>query len=196
MDPAELLLTAARAVAVYLLLLVVVRLLGKREVGSFTAFDFLVALMLGEVVDEIIYGDVTFAQGAVAILVIGAAQYVTGWLSFRSARADKILDGVPTIVVRNGELQRDQMRGERMNEQEVMALLRLQGVDDLREVKLAVVEVGGQMSVLKESWAQPLQKADLRGEAARAKDQATAGRAEPSDEERTDSPRALAHQPA
>jgi uncharacterized membrane protein YcaP (DUF421 family) len=196
MDPAELLLTALRAVGVYLLMLVVVRLLGKREIGSFTAFDFLVALMLGEVVDEIIYGDVTFAQGAVAILVIGAAQYVTGWLSFRSARADKVLDGIPTVVVRDGELQREQMRAERMNEMEVMALLRLQGIDDLREVKLAVVEVGGQMSVLKQEWAEPLQKADLGGKAAEEKNEITGGRDEPSEDERTDSPRALAAQPA
>jgi uncharacterized membrane protein YcaP (DUF421 family) len=194
MDPAELLLTALRAVAVYLLMLVVVRLLGKREIGSFTAFDFLVALMLGEVVDEIIYGDVTFAQGAVAILVIGAAQYVTGWVTFRSARADKVLDGTPTVVIRNGALQHAQMRAERMNEQEVMALLRLQGIEDLREVKLAVVEVGGQMSVLKHAWAEPLQKADLGGEAAAEKERTLGGREEPADHERTDSPRALAQQ--
>jgi uncharacterized membrane protein YcaP (DUF421 family) len=67
MDATELLLTAARALAVYALLLAVIRVLGKREVGNFTAFDLLVALMLGEVVDEIIYGEVEFAQGAVAI---------------------------------------------------------------------------------------------------------------------------------
>src|SRR5687768_13434606 len=70
MDPQELLLTAVRAVGVYALMLVVVRLLGKRTVGNFSAFDLLVALMLGEVVDEIIYGDVSIAQGAVAILAV------------------------------------------------------------------------------------------------------------------------------
>ena len=63
METQELLLTALRAAAVYVLMLVVIRLMGKRTVGNFTAFDLLVALMLGEIVDEIIYGDVTFAQG-------------------------------------------------------------------------------------------------------------------------------------
>ena len=196
MDPHELLVTAGRALAAYVLLLVVVRLLGKREIGSFTAFDFLVALMLGEVVDEFIYGDVTFAQGAVAILVIAAAQYATGWLAFCSWRADKLLDGVPTPVVRDGQLQRDQMRSERINEPEIMALLRLEGIDDLREVKLAVVEVDGKLSVLKHKWAEPLQKADLGGDPARDREAAIAGRDEPPDDQRTDSPRALAQQPA
>jgi uncharacterized membrane protein YcaP (DUF421 family) len=57
METQELLLTALRAAAVYVLMLVVIRLMGKRTVGNFTAFDLLVALMLGEIVDEIIYGD-------------------------------------------------------------------------------------------------------------------------------------------
>src|SRR5215204_1016118 len=101
MDYKDLLLTAGRAFAVYALLLVVIRVLGKREVGNFTAFDLLVALMLGEVVDEIIYGDVEFAQGAVAIGAIALMQYLTSWLSYLNHFADKVLDGVPTILVRD-----------------------------------------------------------------------------------------------
>ena len=72
MEPQELLLTAVRAVAVYVLMLVVIRALGKRTVGNFSAFDLLVALMLGEIVDEIIYGDVRFIQGTVAVVSIAA----------------------------------------------------------------------------------------------------------------------------
>lgn len=67
MDINELLLTALRASFVYFFLLFVVRILGKREVGATSAFDLIVALILGEVVDEIIYGDVTMLQGVVAI---------------------------------------------------------------------------------------------------------------------------------
>jgi uncharacterized membrane protein YcaP (DUF421 family) len=63
-------LTAARAAAVSVFMLIVIRALGKRTVGNFSAFDLLVALMLGEVVDEIIYGDVLFTQGAVAIVAM------------------------------------------------------------------------------------------------------------------------------
>lgn len=77
-------MTAARGLLVYAVMLVVIRVLGKRTVGNFTAFDLLVALMLGEVVDEIIYGDVTIAQGLVVIVVVAAAKYVTSWLTFLS----------------------------------------------------------------------------------------------------------------
>ena len=177
MDPHELAMTALRAVAVYVLMLATIRLLGKRTVGNFTAFDLLVALMLGEVVDEIIYGDVGMAQGMVAIAVIAAAQYSNSWLSYWDHGMDRILEGTPTTIVEDGALQRGGLRAERMNEKDALAELRLQGVEDLREVRLARVEVDGQVSVIRQDWASPVQRADVLEEAARERDRARAAAA-------------------
>jgi uncharacterized membrane protein YcaP (DUF421 family) len=163
MDPHMLLMTALRALAVYFVMLVVIRTLGKRTVGNFAAFDLLVALMLGEVVDEIIYGDVSMAQGFTAIFVVAGAQYVNAWLSYWDHGFDAILEGKPTPIVRNGEMVLRGMRKERMNVKAVMHELRLQGVDDIREVKLAMVETDGVVSVIKESWAEPVRRADIGG---------------------------------
>lgn len=176
-------MTAARGLLVYASMLVVIRLLGKRTVGNFTAFDLLVALMLGEVVDEIIYGDVSIAQGVTAIVVVALAKYATAWLSYWKHGLNKILEGSPTELVRNGELDRKGMHHELMSELEVMAALRLQGVSDMREVKKAVMEVDGQVSVIKEEWAEPLRKRDVHGEEEAAR--------VPRDETRTDTPEAL-----
>lgn len=167
MEIHELLMTALRAVAVYALALLVIRVMGKRTVGNFTAFDLLVALMLGEVVDEIIYGDVSFAQGTVAILTIASAHYANSWLSYWGHGFDKVLEGGPTVVVRDGELEREGMRAERMNENDVRAELRLSGVEDMAEVRLATIETDGQVSVLKYDWAKTLQKGDLDHEGPR-----------------------------
>jgi len=187
MDAHELLMTALRGLAVYVLVLAVIRVLGKRTVGNFTAFDLLVALMLGEVVDEMIYGDVNFAQGAVAILVIAGAKYATAWVSYASPKMNGILEGKPTAIVRDGELVARGLRHELMHEREVFAGLRLHGVSDMREVKLALMEVDGEISVLKEEWAEPLRKRDVAGK--------RGGEKEDDDEvpadKRTDSPRAL-----
>lgn len=190
-DPNELLLTAARAAAVYVLMLAVIRALGKRTVGNFSAFDLLVALMLGEVVDEIIYGDVRFLQGTVAIVAIGALSYGDSWLSYFNHGIDKVLEGKPAVVVRDGAFARAGMRAERMNEPEVIAHLRTAGVRDMREVKLAVVERDGAVSVIKESWAEPAQKADVDKEESRLRDEALKGREEPPHHKRTDTPKAL-----
>jgi uncharacterized membrane protein YcaP (DUF421 family) len=191
MEPTELVLTAGRAAAVYFVMLVVLRLTGKRAIGNFTAFDLLVALMLGEVVDEIIYGDVTFVQGLVPIVLVALLQYGTSWLSYWNHGWDRVLEGTPTVIVKDGELQRDGMRAERMNEKDVMAELRLSSVDDVREVKLATVENDGRVSVLKQDWAEELQKADLDRELAKRKEADTGGEEEPPEGKRTDSEHAL-----
>jgi uncharacterized membrane protein YcaP (DUF421 family) len=191
METQELLMTALRAVAVYVLMLVVIRLMGKRAVGNFSAFDLLVALMLGEIVDEIIYGDVTFLQGVIPIIVIALLHEANAWLSYSGHGLDRLLEGTPSIVVKDGELERQGMRDERMNEHDVMAQLRVHGIDDLREIKLAMVENDGHLSAIRQEWAEPIQKADLGGEAAKQKEAATSGEEEPPPQKRLDSPSAI-----
>ena len=191
MDTAELLLTAARAVAVYGLMLVVIRALGKRTVGNFSAFDLLVALMLGEVVDEIIFGDVRFFQGTVAIVTIAAVAYADSWLVYSNRRMETLIEGKPTVVVRDGEFDRTGMRRERMNEMDVLGHLRAQGILDMREVYLAIVEHDGSVSILKQAWAEPAQKADVIREEQRRRAETLGDEEEPPTAKRTDSRRAL-----
>ena len=125
-------MTALRALGVYVLMLVVIRVLGKRTVGNFAAFDLLVALMLGEVVDEIIYGDVSIAQGLVAVGVVSAAQYGNAWLSYWDHGFDRVLEGTPTPIVRNGEMVVKGMRQERMNAKAVMHEPRIGRIEDVK----------------------------------------------------------------
>jgi uncharacterized membrane protein YcaP (DUF421 family) len=195
METHELLMTALRALGVYIIVLIVIRMSGKRTIGNFTAFDLLVALMLGEVVDEIIYGDVSLAQGGVSIAVIALAQQVNAWLSFHYEGFNRIVEGASTVIVRDGELDRRGMLKERMHEHDVMAELRLSGVHDMREVRLATVENDGQVSVLLQDWAEPLKKKDIERRKGAAK--ASASRRQPTDpgpappQKRSDSQEAL-----
>ena len=188
-------MTALRAVAVYVLMLVVVRALGKRTVGNFSAFDLLVALMLGEIVDEMIYGDVRFIQGTVAIVTLGAVTYADSWLAFVDRRMETVLEGQPTIVVKKGEFHRAGMRAERMNEHDVLAALRIQGIRDMREVEYAIVEHDGTVSVVQFDWAQPVVKADVDKAMGKARTDAIGDRDEPPPSKRTDSPLALSMDP-
>lgn len=160
-DVMELLYTALRASFVYVFLLIIVRLLGKREIGNTTAFDLIVALILGEVVDEIIYGDVTMLQGVVAIGVTALWHLVNSWASFKSAFIDKLTGASPTVMVKNGQVQRKNLAKERLNEEELLSELRMMGVDDIKEVKQATLEPNGKISVLQEDWAKPVQRQDL-----------------------------------
>ena len=188
MDPRELLLTAGRTAAVYILMLIVMRIMGKRAIGNFTAFDLLVALMMGEVVDEMAYGDVSFLQGATVIVVVGVLQYVNSWLSYYDHGMDALLEGKPTIMVRDGAMVKEGLKKERMNAKDVMAELRLAGITDIREVRLALLENDGELSIIKEDWAETAQKADVDEEAASQKERDLKQRPEDPNEVRTDIP--------
>ena len=195
MDAKELLMTAARTLAVYVLILAVVRALGKRTVGNFSAFDLLVALMLGELVDEMIYGDVRFIQGTVAIVTVGAISYADSWLSYWDHGMEAVLEGKPTIIVKKGEFHRPGMRQERMNEKDVLATLRIQGVRDMREVEYALVEHDGTVSVQHYEWAEPPIKADVDKEMARERQKVIGDKEDPPPSKRTLTARALDVQP-
>ena len=188
-------MTAARAAAVYVLLLVIIRTLGRRTVGNFSAFDLLVALMLGEVADEMIYGDVRFVQGTVAMVAIGSLAFGESLLCYWDKGMEAILEGKPVLVVKQGRFHRPGMRRERMNEKDVLGALRMQGVRDMREVEFAVVEHDGSVSVVPFEWAEKVSKADVDREMAKARDEALKGRDEPPASKLTDSARALDRDP-
>jgi uncharacterized membrane protein YcaP (DUF421 family) len=162
MDVQELLLTAARATVIYFVMLIVVRLLGKRSIGALSAFDLLVALMLGEVVDEIIYGDVTMVQGLLVIVIIAAWHFVNEWASFKSKFIARLTESEPTVLIKDGVIQEMSLERERFSKDELFSQLRLQSIEDPQEVKLAQLEPSGHVSVIKVESARPLEKQDLK----------------------------------
>jgi uncharacterized membrane protein YcaP (DUF421 family) len=168
MDPQDLLLTALRASFIYLFLLLVVRILGKREVGNTSAFDLIVALMLGEVVPEIIYGDVSIVKGMIAIVTIAAWHLVNSWGTYHSKIIQKLTSAQPTVLVEAGKIKQDALAKERMHPEELFAEMRLMEIDDIKEVKTATLEPNGKVSVLKEDWAKTVQKQDVFEEKAKA----------------------------
>jgi uncharacterized membrane protein YcaP (DUF421 family) len=140
--------TAMKAIVLYVVMLVMVRVLGKRAIGNFTAFDLLVALMVSDMIGDIVFNNVTFTQGMAGILPIAAMEYVGSWLSIKKPSFDRIIEGSPTIVMREGQLDRHGMNIERMTEYDIDAALRHHGIDDRRQVRLATVESDGHVSVL------------------------------------------------
>jgi uncharacterized membrane protein YcaP (DUF421 family) len=126
-----------------------------------------------------------------ALPIFALLHEANAWLSYWDHGLQWVLEGRPSVVVEDGEFVRKGMRAERMNEKDVMGQLRLQGIDDLREVKLAAVETDGHVCVIRHDWAEPARKADLGGGPAGRKSDATGGGDEPPPEKRADSPEML-----
>jgi uncharacterized membrane protein YcaP (DUF421 family) len=149
--PQALTVTSGKAVALYFVMLLMIRVLGKRSIGNFTAFDLLVALMVSDMIGDVIFGNVPFSEGMAGILPIAALEYAGSWLSFVKPSLDPVIEGSPTIIMRDGRIDRHGLRQERMTEDDVDAALRHHGIDDRKLVRQATVEIDGEISVLTHS---------------------------------------------
>ena len=155
-----------RATATYVFLLVLLRISGKRTVHEGTPFDFVVALVLGDFPDDIIWGEVPFAQGLVAMGTVMTIHLLVVYASFRSIRFDRLVGSGSTVVMRAGRTVPRAMRAERMNEGDLDVHLRVHGRADRRDVREAAIEQTGEMSLLPTEAARPARRRDLDEDAA------------------------------
>lgn len=153
---------ALRALFVYLLLLGLVRLSGKRTVAEATSFSFVFALILGDLVDDGLWAEVPAAQFVVAAGTLAMVHLLVSWAAARSERLDRWVNGKPTPVLLDGSLDREGLRAERMNEKELAFELRHHGLppEDWSEAGASHVEVSGEISLLRAGWARPAQRRD------------------------------------
>lgn len=151
---------AVRALIAYVYLLVMTRASGKRVVSQATPFDLLVSLILGDLIDDALWGEVTMAKFAAAAGTICVCDLLVKFAAHHSDAFLRLVDGHPTPVLRDGVEDRDALRGEQLNEDDLAHLLRLQGVDDRQDVHLALVEGDHELSVIRRPGAEPAQKKD------------------------------------
>jgi uncharacterized membrane protein YcaP (DUF421 family) len=149
MELREVALVALRGLVIYVFLLALLRVMGKRTVGGPTVFDFMVALILGELVDEPIYGDAPLVQALVALATVAGLHYLNSYLGYRSSIFDRLTGGSPRVLVRNGRVDEDALAREHVNSNELMSMLRANQIERLEQVKLATLEPDGHLSVLK-----------------------------------------------
>ncbi len=140
----------ARTGAVYLLVLVGVRLTGKREVGQMTPFDLTLLLLLSNSVQNAMTGpDTSLAGGAVAAVVLLTLNYLIAELSGLNRRFRRMVQGSPSLLIHDGSLLIDHLKKERLTVDEVMRALREHGIGSISEVAIGVLEVDGSLSFLK-----------------------------------------------
>lgn len=139
-----------RSLVVYLFLLVMFRLLGKREVAQMTVFDLIVLLILSNVLQNAMIGpDNSVVGGLIGAATILAINWVVGRAAFSSRWFERAVEGVPILLVHGGELVDQNMRRAGISREELLSNLRSQGVFALQDVRAAVLEPSGKLSVLK-----------------------------------------------
>lgn len=154
---------AIRALFAYIFLLALIRNSGKRTIAQGTIMDFVVALVLGDMIDDLLWAEVPASQFVVGAGTVCLTHLLVSLASSRSERLAVWIEGASLMFMRAGSLLRPAMRKEHITEKEAEEMLRLQGLERERwdEVKSAWVEVNGRPAVLKLNWAKTAQKQDL-----------------------------------
>ncbi len=138
-----------RAVFVFVLILVITRAVGRRELSSMEPFDLILLVVIGDLVQQGVTQSDESLTGATTVIVTMAVLVVfTAWLSFRFARLRPILEGAPTLLVAEGEPLMKNLRRERVTLDEIHAEARQQSIGSLSQVRYAVLETNGKISFI------------------------------------------------
>jgi uncharacterized membrane protein YcaP (DUF421 family) len=138
-----------RAVVVYLFLFLLLRFVGKKHVGELAPFDLLVLLILSETVQNAMIGDdKSLVGGLISAGTLIALVQMMGYVSWRSKKIQRLLEGKPRILVRHGRRCKEMMR-QRVSVSELTEALRRQGCTDIANVRVAILENDGNITVVK-----------------------------------------------
>jgi uncharacterized membrane protein YcaP (DUF421 family) len=138
-----------RAAAVYTFIFIVTRLIGRRELGSLEPFDLILLVVLGDLVQQGVTQDDYSVTGAFIVISTMAVLTVgTSYLSFRFRPLRRVMEGEPIVLVENGRPIEQNLRRERLTLDELAEKARMEQVESLDDVRLAVLETNGDISII------------------------------------------------
>ncbi len=142
--------SVVRAAAVYFFLLIVFRIAGKRTLASFTPFDFVLLLIISETIQQaMVDTDNSWTNAAVLVLTLVGISIALSLIKEKAPRFERLIDGSPVLVIQDGRMHEDRMRRMRIDEADIIGAARLQeGLERIDQIKHAVVETGGQITII------------------------------------------------
>jgi uncharacterized membrane protein YcaP (DUF421 family) len=139
-----------RSCAIYVFLIVIFRIAGKRSLAHVTTFDFVLLLIIGEATQQALLGEDFSLSNAflVIITLVGLDVGLSLWKQ-RSPKMDRLLDDMPLVIVENGQPLKERMEKARIDQEDVLAAAReRQGLERMEQIKYAVLERGGGISII------------------------------------------------
>lgn len=137
-----------RAMIVYVFMLVLLRVTGKRQVGQLAPFDLVLLLILSNAVQNSMNGgDNSVLAGLILATTLVLLNAAVAWVTWRSRRVEALVEGQPQVLIHNGTLNRAALESARITTHELHAAMRKCGVDRVEDVHGAILETSGQISV-------------------------------------------------
>lgn len=146
-----------RTIFLYVFLLVTLRIMGKREVGELGVIDIVVFVIMAEVAAMIVESpEKPILEGVLPILLLLAIQYISSMISLKSKKFRDLVDGNPSLIIKHGEIQEDEMRKQRYNLDDLFQQLRENQVGSIHNVTFAYLEPSGNLSVFTKDGDLPI----------------------------------------
>jgi uncharacterized membrane protein YcaP (DUF421 family) len=141
-----------RGTLMYLVLFAILRFMGRRQAGRFGPADLLVIVLIADAAQNALGAEYrSITEGALLVLTIVTWEYVLDWLAWRFPALRPILKSPPLKLIENGRVLHRNLRVEMIGHEELMSQLREEGIDDVKQVKVARLEGDGRLSVIKRS---------------------------------------------
>ena len=153
---------AVRAIVAYVYLLVMTRASGKRVIGQATPFDFVTALIVGDLIDDALWAEVSIAKFGAAAGSIFFCEAFVSLAALRWRRFHHLVNGTVRVVLRNGRADHDALRREQLSDADLDHLLRVDGIDKHSEVKIGAIEVDHELSVIRKPEEEPATRRDAK----------------------------------
>ena len=152
-----------RSAALYFFVWLVTRTMGRKELSQLSSFDLILLIVMGDLIQQGVTGDDRSVVGAMlAVTTMALLVLLFSYVSFRWGRVQPVLEGVPVLIVRDGNLLREVLKLERLTLEEVRGAAREQGIADLSDVKIGVLEPDGKFSFVRKGEANPPRRSDDR----------------------------------
>jgi uncharacterized membrane protein YcaP (DUF421 family) len=141
-----------RGTIVYVFLLILLRLTGKRQIGQLAPFDLVLLLVLSNAVQNSMNGgDNSLVGGLISAATLVALNYGVGYATFKSKKLEALIEGRPQVIIHNGKVFEDVMRSAKLTHHELSAALRRSGCTCAEEVQMAILENNGSISIVQRS---------------------------------------------
>jgi uncharacterized membrane protein YcaP (DUF421 family) len=138
-----------RASLMFFILYILLRVLGKRELSQMTPFELVTLIVLGDLIQQgVTHIDFSLTGATLAICTFAFWGLVMSWGSYLSPRLERLFEGEPRVIIRHGELLRDNLRRDRLTRAEVESEMRLAGIARIADVDWAILETNGKISFI------------------------------------------------
>lgn len=146
-----------RTLIVYFSLMVILRLLGKRQLGEMELSEFVVAALIADLAAfPLEEHDIPLLRALLPIVTLSCLELLIAWVSMKSIRLRSLFYGRPSLIINHGNIDQGEMRRNRFTPDELMQAMRSQGILDINEVLYAILETNGTLNIIPIAEAQPV----------------------------------------